>query len=434
MTHPPRTAARLEHLLARGVLAVRRRSLDWIRRHPVLTDAALAAVVLAVSVLAAGHAGERDKSLSVVLPVALVCPLAWRRRAPFAVFLVMTGVAVAQLYTTQEVNNDFVLLVAFYTLAAYQPPRRVLAAAAILVAGAALVTATARYTLGMWALLSGLVAVTGLLGYAARTRRGYLAALTDRAERMERERDQQAQLAATSERTRIAREMHDIVAHNIAVMIALADGAAYTAAASPEQAASLMGEVSATGRSALTEMRRLLGVLREPAPHGHAPQPTLDRVTGLLASVRAAGLPTRLTVTGQPFPLPDSAQLTVYRVIQEALTNTLKHAPGATAQVRLAYLTGEVELEVTDDGGHPPGVPAAGAPGAGQAAGWPAGGHGIAGMRERAAVFGGQVTAGSCPDGGWRVHTVLQVRPEPADSEAVTAAADAQSPAAAELQ
>ena len=278
----------------------------------------------------------------------------------------------------------------------------------ILVTGAALITATARYTLGVWVLLSGLVAATGLLGYAARTRRAYLVALTDRAERMERERDQQAQLAATAERTRIAREMHDIVAHNIAVMIALADGAAYTAAASPEQAVSLMGQVSATGRSALTEMRRVLGVLREPAASGNAPQPTLDRMTGLLASVRAAGLPTRLTVTGQPFPLPASAQLTVYRVIQEALTNTLRHAPGATAQVRVAYLTGQIELEVTDDGGHPPDVPGAGAPGTGQPAGWSPGGHGIAGIRERAALFGGQVTAGPRPGGGWRVHTVLQ--------------------------
>jgi signal transduction histidine kinase len=422
MTYQPRTATRLEYLLARGMLGARRGSLGWARRHPALTDAALAAAVLAMSLLLAGAAPDRRiKGLPVVLAIALAGPLAWRRRAPFTVFLVMTGVAVAQLCTTREVNDDLVLLVAFYTLAAYQPPRRVLAAAGILVAGAALITVTAFHILGLWALLTGLVAATGLLGYYARTRRAYLAALTDRAERMERERGQQARLAAAAERTRIAREMHDIVAHNIAVMIALADGAAYTAVASPEQAVSLMGQVSATGRSALTEMRRLLGVLREPAGPGHAPQPTLDRVTDLLASVRAAGLSAWLTVTGQPFPLPESAQLALYRVIQEALTNTLKHAPGAVAQVRLAYAGSEIELEVTDDGGHPPGVPAAGAPGAG---------HGITGMRERAAVFGGQVTAGPCPGGGWRVHTVLRLHPEPTESESVTVAADARSPAA----
>ena len=258
----------------------------------------------------------------------------------------------------------------------------------------------------MWALLSGLVAGTAFLGYYARTRRAYLAGLVDRAERLERERDQQAQLAAAAERVRIAREVHDIVAHNIAVMIALADGAAYTAEASPDQAVSLMGQVSATGRSALTEMRRLLGVLREPAVPGHAPQPSLDDLDELIATVRAAGLPTRLTVTGQPASLPPSAQLALYRTIQEALTNTLKHAPGSVAQVRLAYRTGEVELEVTDDG----------RPGAVSAPGSRGGGHGIVGMRERAAIFGGQVSAGPRPGGGWRVHTVLRLDPAPAEA------------------
>jgi signal transduction histidine kinase len=226
-------------------------------------------------------------------------------------------------------------------------------------------------------------------------------ALVDQAERLERERDQQAQLAAAAERVRIAREVHDIVAHNIAVMIALADGAAYTAEARPDQATSLMGQVSATGRSALGEMRRLLGVLREPAAPGPAPQPSLDDVDELIATMRAAGLPTRLTVTGQPFQLPPSAQLALYRTIQETLTNTLKHAPGATAQVRLAYRPGEVELEVTDDG-RPGGVPAAEPRG---------GGHGLIGMRERAATFGGQVSAGPRPGGGWRVHTILSLGP-----------------------
>ena len=201
--------------------------------------------------------------------------------------------------------------------------------------------------------------------------------------------------------------MHDIVAHNIAVMIALADGAAYTAADDVDQAVSIMGEVSAAGRSALTEMRRLLGVLRAPVAPGprRAPQPTLADIEDLLATVRAAGLATRLTVTGQPFALPPSAQLTLYRIIQEALTNTLKHAPGASAQVHLAYLPGEVVLEVTDNG-QPAAEPNA----------LPAAGHGIAGMRERAAVFGGRVDAGPRSGGGWRVHTVLHPDRGPARS------------------
>ena len=158
----------------------------------------------------------------------------------------------------------------------------------------------------------------------------YLASLVSRAERLERERDAQAQLAVSAERARIAREMHDIIAHNIAVMIALADGATYTVAGDPGQAATLMGEVSATGRSALTEMHRLLGVLRQPAGPGHAPQPTLADIDNLLVAVRAAGLPTRLTVTGPPPALPQSIQLALYRIIQEALTNTLKHSAAAS--------------------------------------------------------------------------------------------------------
>ena len=143
-------------------------------------------------------------------------------------------------------------------------------------------------------------------------------------------------------------------------------------------------------------------MLRDPATPGPTPQPSLDDVEDLLATIRAAGLPTRLTVTGPPFPVPPSAQLALYRTIQEALTNILKHAPGATAHVRLAYRPGEVELEVTDDGGRAASERAA----VPEAA--PRGnGHGLPGMRERAAVFGGQVSAGPRPGGGWQVRTVL---------------------------
>jgi signal transduction histidine kinase len=166
-----------------------------------------------------------------------------------------------------------------------------------------------------------------------------------------------------------------------------------------------MGEVSATGRSALTEMQRLLGVLRQPTGPGHAPQPTLADIDNLLAAVRAAGLPTRLTVTGQPPALPPSIQLALYRIIQEALTNTLKHSIAASARVQLTYLPEGVALEVTDDG-----RPRARPVGAAEAES--SAGHGVTGMRERAAVFGGEVSAGPGPDGGWRVRTMLYLRPE----------------------
>jgi signal transduction histidine kinase len=391
-------------LAARGALDARDRFAAWLRRYPLATDALVAGVVLALSLPPITGPTGHHHALSLVLILVMVSALVWRRRAPFIVFMVITGVALVQL-TAGTLNGDLALLAAFYTLAAHAPTRHILAALALLEGAAVVVALSAGDALLAWTVSSSLVMATWFTGYYARTRRSYLASLVSRAERLERERDTQAQLAASAERARIAREMHDIIAHNIAVMIALADGATYTVAGNPGQAATLMGEVSATGRSALTEMHRLLGVLRQPAGPGHAPQPTLADIDNLLAAVRAAGLPTRLTVTGQPPALPPSIQLALYRIIQEALTNTLKHSAAASAQVQLTYRPDGVALEVTDDG--QPRARPVNAPDA-----EPPAGHGITGMRERAAVFGGEVSAGPGPGGGWRVHTMLYLRPE----------------------
>ena len=421
MTHQPHTAPRPEHTPARGARVRWDRLLTVIRRHPLLADAALAAAVLALSVPSVLTPAGGIMALPLVFYVAQAVLLVFRRQEPFGVFWLIFVLSVVLADLPAGGLNGIALLVAFYTVAAHEPPRGVVLAAVTLEAGAVLLVfgpadvKDSQRVLGFLA-ESALLAAAGFAGYYARNRREYIEALADRAGRLERERDQQTQLAAAAERVRIAREVHDIVAHNIAVMIALADGAAYTAEASPGQAASVMGQVSATGRSALTEMRRLVGVLREPTAPGHAPQPGLDDIEELIATTRAAGLPTRLTVTGPPVPLPPSAQLVLYRITQEALTNTLKHAPGATAEVRLAYRPGQVELEVTDDG----------RPGAAPAGGEPAGlrgdGHGIAGMRERAAVFGGQVSAGPRPGGGWMVRTVLRLSPaSPGDETAARA-------------
>jgi signal transduction histidine kinase len=165
----------------------------------------------------------------------------------------------------------------------------------------------------------------------------------------------------------------------------------------------------------------MLGILRRPedSASGNAPQPALADLGAMISTVREAGLPVRLSVSGQPFPLPASAQLTLYRVVQEALTNTMKHADATSAHVRLGYQDEEVEVEVTDDGrlgGTAVPVP----PGGGSVAGGPGlgGGQGLAGMRERAAVFGGEVSAGPRPEGGWRVHTLLRVSAARADGQA----------------
>jgi signal transduction histidine kinase len=401
------------------------RALNWGRRHALLADAVLVALLLQQARLDVTRIGSARQALATALTVAVVLPMLWRRRAPFAVFAIIFAAAFAQVFINQEITDDFALLVAFYTIAAHEPPRRVLAAAAALECGAVL--GALRFVPSgvkqawLWAFFSGLVGAAGLLGYYVRGRREHLAALVDRAERLEREREREAQLAASAERTRIAREMHDIVAHNIAVMIALAEGAAYTVKQDPDQAVTIMGHVSQTGRSALTEMRRLLGVLRQPGATeaDHAPPPGLSDLDDLLATTRTAGLPTRLTVSGQPFPLPPTAQLALYRMSQEALTNTLKHASAASAEVRLTYRDTEVELEITDDG-RPKDAATAGTARHGVAGSDPAG-QGIVGMRERAAVFAGDVSAGPRPEGGWRVHTVLRIDPAPAGGEQASA-------------
>ncbi len=399
-----RASTRHGRLTAHGALDARDRFTAWLRRHSLATDAMVAGVVLVLSVPPVTGPTGHHHALSLVLIVVMASVLVWRRHAPFTVFTIITGVALVQL-TTGTLNGGLALLVAFYTLAAYAPGRSILAGVGLLEGAAVVAALSAGNSLLAWTSLSSLITATWFTGYYVRTRRSHLASLVSRAERLERERDTQAELGASAERARIAREMHDIIAHNIAVMIALADGATYTVAGNPGQAATLMGEVSATGRSALTEMHRLLGVLRQPAGPGHAPQPTLADIDNLLAAVRAAGLPTRLTVTGQPPALPPSIQLALYRIIQESLTNTLKHSAAASARVQLTYLPDGVALEVTDDG--QPRARPVGAPDA-----EPSAGHGIAGMRERAAVFGGEVSAGPGPSGGWRVHTMLYLRPE----------------------
>jgi signal transduction histidine kinase len=376
------------------------RSLAWIRKHPVLFEAPVAALLVEQAGPGiAGTQGARRAALTA-LALALVLPLLWRRRAPFLVFWVVFGAALGQALISPELNDDLALLISFYMVAAWEPPRRVLAAAAALECGGALFVImheSPGSKVSMWVGFSLCFAATAMLGYYAR----------DRAARVERERRQEADHAAAAERARVAREMHDIVAHNIAVMIALADGAAYTIAQNPERAAALMSHASETGRSALTEMRRLLGILRQPgaAASGNAPQPALADLGTMIDTVREAGLAVRLTVSGQPSSLPPSAQLALYRIVQEALTNTLKHADATSAHVRLRYRDGDVDLEVTDDGRRG-GTAAPVWPGAGSMAA----GHGLAGMRERAAVFGGEVSAGPRPEGGWRVHTLLRVR------------------------
>ena len=252
--------------------------------------------------------------------------------------------------------------------------------------------------------LSGLVAAAFLLGTNLRSRRSRLAAVTERAERLEREREQQALIAATAERTRIAREMHDVIAHSLAVMISLADGANAKLRSDPERAGTAIQNLSRIGRQALGDTRRLLGVLRDDgAPEELAPQPGLAQIDGLLAQVRTTGLAASLAINGEPRPLPPGAELTVYRIVQEATTNALKHAVGATSvAVALDYSHNLLAVSVQDNGR---------APGRGTGHRPPKGsGHGLSGMSERAAIYRGTVVAGPCL-GGWSVEARIPITP-----------------------
>jgi signal transduction histidine kinase len=379
-----------------------------VQRHPRAVDAGLAGLVAVLSGSAVTSAGGGVAG-SLWFAV-LHLPLVWRRRAPVVVFwtvcgLVVVGAAFSLARVDRGLYPEAIVMVALYAVARYRPRRHLWpAVAAIEIAMVVLLLPAGRWA--TLALATSVTAATVLLGITISTRRAYLAELEERARRLERERDQQAQLAVAAERARIAREMHDIVAHNLAVMVALADGAALTATVTPQRAADTMQKVSATGRQALGEMRRLLGLLRDgaapgedPAPSSSAtrtPQPGFTDLDRLVDQVRAAGLRVALTTDGVPGAWGPGAGLAVYRIVQEALTNTLKHAgPHANAHVRLHYTADAVELEVADDGAHPL------APSA-------VGGHGLAGMIERATSYGGHVEAGPRPgDTGWQVRARL---------------------------
>jgi signal transduction histidine kinase len=351
-------------------------------------------LLLALAALLAGVFEHVGDARAVLCSVALSVPLLARRRAPFPVFVLLAGVAFGQWLAGVATLSDVALLVALYTVALHESRTRTAAAAAILELGAVL-AATKDGGVREFIGLSALSVAAGVLGRSLRHRRALVASLEDRAARLELERDQQGQIAAAAERARIARELHDIVAHNLTVMTALADGAVFAAERRPAQATAAMETVSATGRQALAEMRRLLGVLREDEGATLVPQPGVPQIDQLVEQVRAAGLPVTLEVAGDGAALPAGAQLTVFRLVQEALTNTLKHAgASAAARVRLAYGVDAVEVEVTDSG-------------TAQAPAAPRGGRGLEGMRERASVYAGTVEAGPRANGGWRVHALL---------------------------
>lgn len=365
--------------------------------RPRRWDAISAAVVLlfVLPELTARGGG----TTGVVLDLALAIPLLWRSRWPFPVFLIIAGIAFVQWLVGIRVLGDFALLIALYTVASREERRTALAAAAILQFG--VILALARWFHGehirSFVGLTGLVAAAGILGQNIRNRRRLLESLQERADRLEYERDQQGRLAAAAERARIARELHDVVAHNLTVMIALSDGAGYTLRDDADEAERALATASRTGREALAEMRRLLGVLRAPDQAADQdPPPGVAEIDALIEQVRAAGLPVSYRVSTDGQALPQGVQLTLFRIVQEALTNTLKHAGlSATAEVELTAGDADVRVSISDTGTSAP------ARANGNA------GSGLRGMRERASIYGGDVQAGPRSQGGWLVSAQL---------------------------
>ncbi len=380
-----------------------------MKAHPAFGDSLIAGLLLLFDLGVAATAVDRGLSFSAFLAVTLLMlgPLPFRRYHPLgSSYLILAG-GFLQLFTHGGSDglpirmSDFALAIALYTLVAYAGRKVALIYSAWLLAGTLL---WAIFQMGNIeaVFLSFLVFVifgfSWAMGEFIGARRAYHSEMEQRLKLLETERDQQAKLAVGEERSRIARELHDVVAHAVSVMIVHADGAAYTIRSKPDMAENAVRTIAETGRLALTEMRRLLGVLRsEDSETQWAPQPDARGVVELAENTRAAGVPVRLEISGDVDDLPAGVGLSIYRIVQEALTNTIKHAgAGSTALVRLARTPEELRLEVVDNGfGTPHDVVKV------------SGGNGLIGMRERAAVLGGEFEAGPNPGGGWRVRATF---------------------------
>jgi signal transduction histidine kinase len=393
-----------------------------MRRHPMFGDSVIALVLALLTLV------EGTQSFSLRFPlyywtvaVLMVVPVVFRRHRPvLAAYLIMVGAAI-QLIThggmadhpSQPIRvSDVALGVALYTLVVYTERRKAMLYAGLLLAGTTVDLIWRFDSDHNLALVFGFgaLAIYGfswVLGEFVGARRAYHHEVESRLRLLETERDQQATIAVAAERTRIARELHDVVAHAVSVIVVQADGAGYAIRTDPDLAESAVRTISATGREALVELRRLLDVLRSDTDERDArtPQPDLTALPELAEKVSVIGVPVRLNLRGELAGLPAAVGLGIYRIVQESLTNTLKHAgTGAAATVRVERVGGLVEVEIDDDGR--PHLAA----GATRDLETVSGGNGLIGMRERATVLGGTLTAGRAPDGGWRVRAIFPVR------------------------
>lgn len=363
---------------------------DWMRRHERTVDAALA-VALAAIVLQEVLTSDVDGPLAALVPLALAftLPLAWRRTAPVAgVAAAMAAwVVLGLLESTQEPQTPLVaMLLAIYSAGAHAERRPAFAGLAL--ALAALLVKEADDAIVMVPVFTG----AWLAGRLVRAREHDAARLRELAAALERERVEEARVAVAEERARMARELHDVVAHAMSVIVLQAGAERVNLPTGSDSTDAALRSIERTGREALGEMRRLVGMLREEGEEAAlVPRPSLDHLDVLIEQTRKAGLPVEFRLTGERVELPPGLDMTAYRIVQESLTNVLKHAGDARATVAIAYGDRVLSIEVADDGcgGTPNGS-----------------GHGIAGMRQRVALFGGELDAGPA-DGGFVVHARL---------------------------
>jgi signal transduction histidine kinase len=376
----------------------------WLRARPLLADALLAGLLAAFSLVALVYAnGDCDGACrpggtaATGLILAQTLPLAWRRRHPLAVSLV-TGLATAGYglapYPDLAMPVPVGGLVGMYSVAAWGSRRAALVAGGVAAAVVAVVMSLPRTDADLVDATFASLGLAGawVLGDRARVQRALAAELSDRAVRLEREREGEARRAVASERARIARELHDVVAHHVSMMVVQAEAGPLAVERDPARAAGAF--------EALVEMRRLLGVLRgDGQAPSLAPQPGLDQVPSLVEQVGRAGLEVELVVEGEKAPLPAGVELSAYRIVQEALTNAVRHAGPGRARVLVRYGERDLELTVRDEGGGGGAAPAGGPP--------TRSGQGLVGMRERVSLFGGELHAGPGPDGGFTVAARL---------------------------
>lgn len=376
-----------------------RAALGWLTRHRDPAFAVGLAVGLVFEVWIASYGEHRPASTAAALLATL--PFAVRRRYPIPVFvLVLVGTGSLSSLSPGFDENSGIFFIVFvfnlYSLGANTHGRQGWVATALVI------------PCGVWFLFHdgdsfhpGDVAFAGFViggpyaaGVGMRLRRQRERHLTQRTVELELEREERARAAVAEERRRIARELHDVVAHAISVTVVQARGGRRVLDADVEQARTAFDSIERTGEQALGEMRRLLGMLREEDPNaGRAPQPSLARLDALAEDLRSSGLPVEVAVDGDAVELAPGVDLAAYRIVQEALTNTLKHAGPAVARVHVRYGPSAIELTVLDDGG-----------GTGNGNGT---GNGLVGIRERVAVVGGTLEAGALREGGFRVHARL---------------------------